>query len=290
MLRLSLRRRRSLLPWLFLGPGLLWLVVFFAVPLYQQLVVSLMSGDVEQGFHFDWAFSNFTNVISDYHPQLVRSIGYAAASTVLCFVIAFPLAYFIAFKAGRWKNFMLLLIILPFFISYVLRTVSWQLILADDGFIVARFRDLGLLSDNGRLLASRTAVIAGITYNFLPFMALPLYVSLEKIDRRLIEAATDLYASRATAFRRVTLPLAIPGLFAGSLLTFIPATGDFINAALLGTPRQFMIGNVIQSKFLVTQDYPGAAALSFILMAFILFAIFAYARGLGAKNLSEAAI
>ena len=249
-----------------------------------------MSGNPEQGFQFDWAFSNFTTVISDYHEQFLRSIGYAAAATVLCFVIAFPLAYFIAFKAGRWKNFMLLLIILPFFVSYVLRTVSWQLILSDDGWIVGVLRDVGVLSDNGRLLASRTAVIAGITYNFLPFMALPLYVSLEKIDRRLIEAATDLYASRATAFRKVTLPLAIPGLFAGSLLTFIPAMGDFINAALLGTPRQFMIGNVIQSKFLVTQDYPGAAALSFILMAFILLAIFLYARGLGAKNLSEAAI
>ena len=290
MLRLSLQRRRSLLPWLFLGPGLLWLLIFFALPLYQQLVVSLMSGNPEQGFQFDWAFSNFTTVISDYHEQFLRSIGYAAAATVLCFVIAFPLAYFIAFKAGRWKNFMLLLIILPFFVSYVLRTVSWQLILSDDGWIVGVLRDVGVLGDNGRLLASRTAVIAGITYNFLPFMALPLYVSLEKIDRRLIEAATDLYASRATAFRKVTLPLAIPGLFAGSLLTFIPAMGDFINAALLGTPRQFMIGNVIQSKFLVTQDYPGAAALSFILMAFILLAIFLYARGLGAKNLSEAAI
>jgi spermidine/putrescine transport system permease protein len=290
MLRLSLHQRRALLPWLFLGPGLLWLIVFFAIPLGQQLVVSLMSGNPEQGFTFDWNFSNFTTVISDYHDQFLRSIGYALTATILCFIIAFPLAYFIAFKAGRWKNLMLLLIVLPFFVSYVLRTVAWQLILGDDGWVVNRFKDVGLVSQNGRLLASRTAVIAGITYNFLPFMALPLYVSLEKIDRRLIEAATDLYASRATAFRKVTLPLALPGLFAGSLLTFIPACGDFINAALLGTPRQFMIGNVIQSKFLVTQDYPGAAALSFLLMAFILIAIFAYARGLGAKNLSEAAI
>ena len=192
-------------------------------------------------------------------------------------MIAFPLAYFIAFKGGRFKNFMLLLIILPFFVSYVLRTVSWQLILADNGWVVARLQDIGLVAEDGRLLATRTAVIAGITYNFLPFMALPLYVSLEKIDRRLIEAATDLYASRATAFRKVTLPLALPGLFAGTLLTFIPATGDFINAALLGTPRQFMIGNVIQSKFLVILDYPTAAALSFLLMAFILIGIFIYA-------------
>ena len=290
MLKLSLHRRRALLPWLFLGPGLLWLIIFFAIPLGNQLIVSLMSGNPEQGFTFNWEFSNFTTVISDYHEQFLRSIGYALTATILCFIIAFPLAYFIAFKAGRWKNLMLLLIVLPFFVSFVLRTVSWQLILADDGWVVDRLKDVGLLGGSGRLLATRTAVIAGITYNFLPFMALPLYVSLEKIDRRLIEAATDLYASRATAFRKVTLPLALPGLFAGSLLTFIPACGDFINAALLGTPQQFMIGNVIQSKFLVTQDYPGAAALSFILMAFILIAIFAYARGLGAKNLSEAAI
>jgi spermidine/putrescine transport system permease protein len=290
MLRLSLHRRRSLMPWLFIGPGLLWLIVFFLIPLINQLNVSIMSGDPENGFESTYEWSNYTNAISDYQEQFLRSIGYAATATILCFVIAFPLAYFIAFKAGRWKNFMLLLVILPFFMSYVLRTVSWQLILADDGWIVARFKDVGLLSDDGRLLASRTAVIAGITYNFLPFMALPLYVSLEKIDRRLIEAATDLYASRATAFRKVTLPLALPGLFAGSLLTFIPATGDFINAALLGTPKQYMIGNVIQSKFLVIQDYPSAAALSFILMTFILIGIFLYARALGAQNLSEAAI
>src|SRR5215211_2513614 len=270
MLRLSLQRRRALLPWLFLGPGLLWLLIFFALPLYQQLVVSLMSGNPEQGFQFDWSFQVYVDAISDYHEQFLRSIGYAATATVLCFVIAFPLAYFIAFKGGRFKNFMLLLIILPFFVSYVLRTVSWQLILADNGWVVARLQDVGLVSGDGRLLATRTAVIAGITYNFLPFMALPLYVSLEKIDRRLIEAAT--------------------GLFAGTLLTFIPATGDFINAALLGTPRQFMIGNVIQSKFLVILDYPTAAALSFILMTFILVGIFIYARLLGARNLTEAAI
>jgi spermidine/putrescine transport system permease protein len=290
MLRLSLHRRRSLMPWLFLGPGLLWLIVFFAIPLVNQLNVSLMSGDPENGFESTYEWSNYTNAISDYHEQFLRSIGYAAAATVLCFVIAFPLAYFIAFKAGKYKNLMLLLVILPFFVSYVLRTVSWQLILADDGWVVDRLKDVGLVSGRGRLLATRTAVIAGITYNFLPFMALPLYVSLEKIDRRLIEAATDLYASRATAFRKVTLPLALPGLFAGSLLTFIPATGDFINAALLGTPRQYMIGNVIQNKFLIIQDYPTAAALSFILMTFILIGIFLYARLLGAQNLSEAAI
>ena len=287
---LSLQRRRKLLPWLFLAPGLAWLLIFFGIPVVNQLFVSLQTGDPETGYVFDWNFQVYADAISDYHEQFLRSIGYSATATVLCLVIGFPLAYFIAFKAGRFKNLMLLLVILPFFVSYVLRTVSWQLILADDGFVVARLRDVGLLGDDGRLLASRTAVIAGITYNFLPFMVLPLYVSLEKIDRRLIEAATDLYASRGTAFRKVTLPLALPGIFAGSLLTFIPACGDFINAALLGTPRQFMIGNVIQSKFLNILDYPTAAALSFILMSLILVGILLYARLLGARNLTEAAL
>jgi spermidine/putrescine transport system permease protein len=289
MLRLSLRRRRQILPWLFLGPGLLWLLVFFAIPLLNQANVSLQSGDPETGYAFTWAFSTYSDAVSDYSTQFGRSIGYSAVATILCLVIGFPLAYFTAFKAGRFKNLILLLIILPFFTSYVLRTVAWQLILSDSGWVVERFRDLGLLSEDGRLLASRTAVIAGITYNFLPFMVLPLYVSLEKIDRRLIEAATDLYASRTTAFRRITLPLALPGIFAGSLLTFIPACGDFINAALLGTPRQFMIGNVIQSKFITILDYPTAAALSFILMTFILVGVFLYARLLGTQNLTEAA-
>jgi spermidine/putrescine transport system permease protein len=290
MLRLSLKRRRSLLPYLFLGPGMLWLIIFFAIPLINQGGVSLMTGNPEQGYTLQWHFSTYTNAISDYGTQFGRSVLFAGIATVLCLIIAFPLAYFMAYKAGRWKNFMLLLIVLPFFTSYVLRTVSWQLILNDNGWVVHRFQDVGLLGDNGRLLATTPAVIAGITYNFLPFMALPLFVSLEKIDRRLIEAATDLYASRATAFRKVTLPLALPGIFAGSLLTFIPACGDFINAALLGTPKQYMIGNVIQSKFLNILDYPTAAALSFILMSAILIGILIYARLLGTRSLTEAAV
>jgi spermidine/putrescine transport system permease protein len=287
---MSLNTRRRLLPWLFLGPGLLWLLIFFLYPLLNQAAVSLMTGNPEQGYDLTWAFSNYTDAISDNSEQFIRSIEYAAIATVLCLIIAFPLAYFTAFHAGRWKNLILLLIILPFFVSFVLRTVAWQLILSDDGRVVGILRDIGVLSDDGRLLATSTAVIAGITYNFLPFMALPLYVALEKIDHRLIEAATDLYASRVTAFRKITLPLAVPGIFAGSLLTFIPACGDFINAALLGTPQQFMIGNVIQSKFLNILDYPQAAALSFTLMLFILIGIFLYARVLGTRNLTEAAI
>jgi spermidine/putrescine transport system permease protein len=285
----SLRTRRALLPYILLLPGLAWLVAFFLVPVLTQSYVSLESGNLEQGFQFDWAWHTYSDALSNYGEQFGRSFGYAAVATVLALVISFPLAYYIAFKSRR-KNLLLLLIILPFFTSYLVRTIAWKTILADDGFVVNTLQSLGVLSADGRLDATRTAVIAGITYNFLPFMALPLYVSLEKIDRRLIEAATDLYASRWTAFRKVTVPLALPGIFAGSLLTFIPAVGDFINAQLLGTSREYMIGNVIQSKFNVTSDYPTAAALSFMLMAVILIAVFTYAKLLGTRNLTEAAV
>jgi spermidine/putrescine transport system permease protein len=287
---LSLRRRRALLPYLLVGPGLAWLLVFFAIPAVNQLWVSLQTGTPEEGFSQTYNWSVYPDAIGEYSEQLLRSVGYAATATVLCLVIAFPLAYFIAFKAGRLKNLMLLLIVLPFFTSYIVRTVAWQTILSDDGFVVDAGQTLGLISDDGRVLATRTAVIAGITYNFLPFMALPLYVALEKIDRRLVEAATDLYASRAAAFRRVTLPLALPGVFAGTLLTFIPALGDFINAELLGSSRQYMIGNVIQSQYLELRDYPVAAALSFVLMAMILLGIVVYARLLGTRNLTDAVV
>jgi spermidine/putrescine transport system permease protein len=287
----SPRRRRQLLPYLLLAPGLLWLGVFFLIPAANQANVSLWSGTPETGQAFDWNFANYTNAFRDYSDHIVRSLGYAATSTLLAFVIAFPLAYYIAFKAPKWlKPLLLLLIILPFFTSYLVRTTAWQTILSDDGVVVNTLQSLGILGPGGRLLDTRTAVIAGITYNFLPFMALPLYVSLEKIDKRLIEAATDLYAGRVTAFRKVTMPLALPGIFAGSLLTFIPAVGDFVNAQLLGTPNEYMIGNVIQSKFLRTQDYPEAAALSFILMALILIGVFAYTRALGRERLMEAAL
>jgi spermidine/putrescine transport system permease protein len=285
---MSLKRRRALVPWLLLAPGLVWLIVFYAWPAINQFWVSLLTGSLEQGYTYAGNLQVYSDAFSQYHEQFFRSIGYAATATLLAFIISFPLAYFIAFRAGRWRNLLLLLIILPFFTSYLVRTVAWQTILSDDGPVVSVLQAVGLLADDGRLLATRTAVIAGITYNFLPFMALPLYVSLEKVDRRLIEAATDLYASRATAFRKITLPLALPGILAGSLLTFIPAVGDFINAQLLGTSRQYMIGNVIQSKFLVIVDYPAAAALSFVLMAVLLVIVFSYVRALGSRGLQEA--
>lgn len=284
-----LKNRRRLIPWYFALPGLLWLIIFFLVPLVNQANVSLMTGDPEAGYDMTWAFSNYTDAISEYWPQIERSLLYAFAATIIDLIVAFPLAYFIAYKAGKWKGFLLLMVVLPFFMSQVLRTVSWQLLLADNGFIADRMRDVGLLADDGRILATSTAVIGGIAYNYLPFMVLPLYASLERLDRRLIEAATDLYASRATAFRKVTVPLATPGLFAGSLLVFIPATGDFINAALLGSSKQYMIGNVIQTNFLTILDYPTAAALSFLLIGIILLGIAIYSAVLGTKTLTESA-
>jgi len=280
-----LHRHKWVTPYLLLLPGMAWLAVFFLVPMWYLGKTSL-----EQGlfpiFTFKWAWGNFHDAISLYHTQFVRSFEYAGLATVIALVGSYPLAYWIAFRGGRWKNLFLLLVIAPFFVTYLIRTLAWETILADDGVVANTMRHLHLLGSDGRLLATSFAVVAGITYNFLPFMVLPLYVSLEQIDQRLIEAANDLYASRWKAFLRVTLPLSLPGVFAGTLLTFIPATGDFINAYLLGTPKQYMIGNVIQSQFLNIRDYPTAAALSFVLMGMILVGILAYARILGTEKLT----
>jgi spermidine/putrescine transport system permease protein len=281
-----LHRHAWATPYLLLLPGLGFLAVFFVVPVYYLANTSLQEGSLDVGYAFTWAWGNYSDAISTYHEQFLRSLEYAGIATVAALLISYPLAYFIAFRGGRWKNLLLLLVIAPFFVTYLIRTLAWQTILADEGTVASTLRALHVLGEDGRLLATSTAVVAGITYNFLPFMALPLYVSLEQIDVRLIEAAQDLYASRVKAFLRVTLPLSLPGVFAGTLLTFIPAAGDFINAQLLGTPRQYMIGNVIQSKFLVITDYPQAAALSFVLMAAILVAIAAYARVLGTERLT----
>jgi spermidine/putrescine transport system permease protein len=280
-----LHRHRTVVPYLLLAPGLAWLAVFFLVPTYYLANTSLQTGSLDAGYAFTWAWDNYSNAISTYHEQFVRSLEYAGIATVAALLVSYPLAYFIAFRGGRWKGLLLLLIIAPFFVTYLIRTLAWQTILADEGFVVDALQTIGVLGDGDRLLATSTAVVAGITYNFLPFMALPLYVSLEQIDARLIEAAEDLYASKVHAFLRVTLPLSLPGVFAGTLLTFIPAAGDFINAELLGTPRQSMLGNVIQSKFLVLTDYGQAAALSFTLMAAILVLIAIYTRVLGTERM-----
>ena len=281
-----IHRHRWLALALLLAPGLAWLALFFLVPLGFLGYQSLQSGSFEEGYTFDWAFSNYWDAISGYQEQLVRSFFYSGLATVAALLISYPLVYWIAFHGGRWKNLLLLFIVAPFFVTYLIRTLAWQNILADQGPVVGFLRDIHVLEPDGRLLATTLAVVAGITYNFLPFMALPLYVSLEAIDPRLLEAAKDLYASPTRAFLRVTLPLSAPGIVAGTLLTFIPAAGDFINAQLLGTPNQYMVGNVIQSKFLEIIDYPAAAALSFVLMALIMVALLAYARVVGTEKLT----
>jgi spermidine/putrescine transport system permease protein len=279
-------RHRGLTPYLLLGPGLLWLGVFFVVPLGFLAYQSLQSGSIDFGYSFTWAWGNYWDAIRNYRGHFIRSLEYAGIATTLALLVSYPVAYWIAFRGGRWKNLLLLFIVAPFFVTYLIRTLAWETILADQGIVVRTLHSLHLLGSNGRLLATSVAVVAGITYNFLPFMGLPLYVSLEQIDARLIEAAQDLYASRWKAFLRITLPLSLPGVVAGTLLTFIPAAGDFINAQLLGSPKQHMIGNVIQSKFLELTDYPAAASMSFVLMAAILIAVIAYARALGTEQLT----
>jgi spermidine/putrescine transport system permease protein len=281
-----LHRHRGLTPYLLLAPGLAYLALFFAVPLGYLAVESLKTGNFDVGYSFDWAWGNYWDAIQNYRGHFVRSLQYAGLATVIALLLSYPLAYWIAFRGGRWKNLLLLFIVAPFFVTYLIRTMAWQNILADQGPVVGFLRDVGALGDDGRLLATSTAVVAGLTYNYLPFMALPLYVSLEQIDHRLIEAAQDLYASRWKAFLRVTLPLSMPGVVAGTLLTFIPAAGDFINAQLLGSTHEHMIGNVIQSKFLELTDYPAAASMSFLLMAAILVFVAVYARAVGTEKLT----
>ena len=284
------RRRRRLLglPYWLLAPGMLWLTVFFIVPMVTLVSTSLQTGDIDNGYTLTWHWANYSHALSTYGPQFLRSLEYAGVATVAALLIAYPLAYTIAFKAGVWKNFLLVLVIAPFFTSFLIRTLAWETILSDGGFVVRTLTHLHLINvvgDQGRLLATPLAVVCGLTYNFLPFMTLPLYASLEKIDGRLIEAATDLYSSPFTAFRKVTWPLSAPGVVAGTLLTFIPAAGDYVNVEFLGSPGQQMIGNVIQSRFLVANDYPVASSLSFALMLAILVLVTIYVRRAGTEEL-----
>lgn len=329
-----LTRHRGLVPYLLLAPGLLWLAAFYVYPAFQMFISSFWSGTLETGFRFSLEnWRTYPAALERYGEQFGRSILYALAATILTFLIAYPLAYTIAFRGGRAKNLLLFLVVAPFFTSFLLRTFAWKIILGDDGIVLGPLKDLGLLDPGFRLLATPIAVVSGITYNFLPFMTLPIYVSLEKIDRRLVEAAQDLYAGPwrpggtivgavvggglfgllgaifafdvllmvglgaaagavvgtgflSESFARVTFPLSLPGVFAGTLLVMIPALGDYVNAALLGNPSTTMIGNVIQTRFLVNADYPTASALSFILMAAILVVVTVYARLLGTENAS----
>ena len=281
-----LRRHRGLVPYLFLVPGGLWLIVFFAIPMITVASVALQEGSLGTGYRMSWNFGVFPEAIGNSQTQLLRSLLYGFIVTVLTMLIGYPMAYTIAFRGGRFKSILLLLVIMPFFTSFIIRTISWKFILADQGFLLGTLKDLGVLEPGFRLIATPIAVISGITYNFLPFVVLPLYVALERIDYRLIEAATDLYASRVQAFLRVTLPLSISGVFAASLLSFIPAVGDYLNAELLGSRNETMIGNVIQRLYLVNNDYPQASALSLILMLGIVISVFVYRRILRGQELT----
>lgn len=285
--------RRRLVPYWLLLPGILWLVVFFAAPLVYQASTSVQTGSLEEGFEVTWHFATYWDALGQYWPQFVRSVLYASTATALCLPLGYPLAYLIAFKAGRWRNLVMILVVAPFFTSFLIRTLAWKTILADGGPVVGALNTLHILdvtnwlglTEGERVLATPLAVVCGLTYNFLPFMILPLYGSLERIDGRLHEAAQDLYARPMTTFRKVTFPLSMPGVVGGTLLTFIPAAGDYINAELLGSTDQKMIGNVVQSQFLRVLDYPTAAALSFILMAAILAMVTLYIRKSGTEDL-----
>ena len=280
------KKRRRWTPFLLLLPGGLWLLLFFVVPTVQLAGTSLYDrdGSLENGYSQAFALVNYLDAIQAYWPHLVRSAVYAGIATIICLLLGYPLAYAIAQKSGRWRNLLLVLVIAPFFTTFLLRTLAWKSILSDNGPLVEFLRGLPLIGDDFRLLATPAAVVCGLVYNFLPFMVLPLYASLDRLDGRLLEASRDLYATPAKTFRKVTLPLSMPGVIAGTLLTFIPAAGDYINAELLGTPNEYMIGNVIDSAFLVRLDYPQAAALSFLLMATILVMVFSYVRAAGTEE------
>lgn len=287
------RARRRLTPYWLLLPAGLWLAVFFVAPFFYQASTSVQSGSLEEGFRVTWDFSNYSDALATYGEHFLRSFLYASFATLLCLLIGYPLAYMIAFRAGRWRGLLLVMVIAPFFTSFLIRTLAWKTILSDGGPVVGVLESvhildvtslLGLTGDD-RLLATPLAVVCGLTYNFLPFMILPLYSSLERIDLSLHEAARDLYAKPATVFRKVTFPLSLPGVVAGTLLTFIPASGDYINAQLLGSPNTQMVGNAIQKQFLNVLDYPAAAAMSFILMAIILIVVTIYMRRAGTEEL-----
>jgi spermidine/putrescine transport system permease protein len=284
----SSRQRSKIAPYLMVLPALVYLGVFFVVPFFSLAQTSLSSsgGSIYMPtLTFGWDFGNYLDAFNLYRDQIIRSFSYALVATILCVLLAFPLAYVIAFKAGRYKNLILGLVILPFFVTFLIRTIAWKTILADEGWVVSALGSIGMLPDEGRLLSTSWAVIGGLTYNWIIFMILPLYVSLEKIDPRLLEASKDLYSSNARSFSKVILPLSMPGVLAGSMLVFIPAVGDFINADYLGSTQTTMIGNVIQKQFLVVKDYPAAAALSLVLMLIILVGVLLYTRALGTEDL-----
>jgi len=284
--------RKRLAPYGLIGPGGLWLAIFFIIPMVAMLLLSLETPVPSQGFkdlgyRFTWHFGEYSTALSMFHTQFIRSIVYATIVTIAVLVVGYPVAYWIAFKGGRHKTTFLFLLLLPFFVSFVIRSLAWQFILSDGGIILTALERIHVLPENFHILSTPTAVIAGIAYNSLPFMVLPLYVSLEKVDRAVVEAASDLYASSREVFLKVILPLSIPGIFAGFLLTFIPAVGDYVNNDILGGTNTTMIGNIVQREFLNDQNYPLASALAFILMIGLMIGILIYARVLGTRQIEE---
>lgn len=267
-------------------PSTVWQVIFFVVPMFAMLVLSLQSGNSTTGFSFTWHFANYSKALTQYDQQYINTFRNATVVTIVALLIGYPVAYWIAFYGGRKKNTFLFLILLPFLVSFVIRTVAWNFILADDGIVLGPLKNWGVLSSDFHVLATTFAVVAGITYNLLPFTILPLFVSLDRIDKRLVEAANDLYCSKAQAFRKVVLPLSLPGIFAAVLLTFIPAVGDYVNAEILGGPGSRMIGNIIYSQFIQLRNYPVASALGFIIMLLMLVGAALYARLLGTEEIT----
>ena len=282
----GLKDNKSALPYLLLAPGLIYLTVFFIFPIISlgQMSTKTSNGEIGQ-YKQSFRFANYVDAFLESKEQFSRSFIYATIATILALAIAYPLAYAIAFKSGRWKNVLLVLIVAPFFTSFLLRTIAWKQILGEEGPVIKVLRTLHIISPQTSLTATSFAVVTGLAYNFLPFMTLPLYASLERIDPRTLEASGDLYANGFTTFRKVTLPLSMPGVVAGTLLTFIPAAGDYINAAILGSPSTKMLGNVIDARFFKIVDYPTAAALSFTLMAAILILVTVYIRKAGTEEL-----
>ena len=278
-----------LAPYYLVLPGWLWLMIFFVVPTFVMLSVSTQTGDIINGFRQTFHWRTYVDGWNEYHVQFVRSLVYGLVATVACLVIAYPVAYWIAFRGGTHKSSLLFLILLPFFVSFVIRTQSWNFILSDDGMVLSRLKSWHLVGQGYHILATPYAVIGGLTYNFLPFMVLPIYVALERLDPALLEASADLYASSRAAFTKVVLPLSLPGVFAGVLLTFVPAASDYVNATILGGTHTTMIGNVIQTEYFTNLNYPKASALSFILMAILLVGVFAYARALGTEDVFDVA-
>jgi spermidine/putrescine transport system permease protein len=281
------RLKKKLAPYFLGAPAVLWLLIFFLVPMFTMLSLSLQTCDtLTLACNLTWHWGEFGQTFSAHTAQFARSLTYAGSASIIDLVVSFPLAYWIAFRSKR-KSFFLLMILLPFFVSYVIRTILWQFVLSDQGVILGSLKAIHLLPVRFHILNTGAAVVAGIAYNYLPFTALPLFVALERIDKRVVEAAQDLYANRRTTFLRVIVPLALPGIFAAFLLTFVPAAGDYVNATLLGGTGSTMIGNVIQNEFLVFSDYPSASALSAILMAFMLVGVFLYARLIGSRTIEE---